>query len=75
MKIIILNKNRINHSDLRIIGSLSLLGLCAGFFMPQTSAMAFIACLIIGAGLGLIISSKFTKNKTETTIGNRNNNF
>ena len=54
---------RINTSDAWIIGSLSLLGLCAGFFMPQTSAMAFAACLMVGVGLGLVISSIFTKKQ------------
>ena len=65
MKIIKLNENEVTTSDAWIIGSFSLLGWCAGFFMPQTSLMAFIACLMIGAGLGLVISSIFSKKQTE----------
>ncbi|MEJ2543917.1 MAG: hypothetical protein P8Y99_07600 [Calditrichaceae bacterium] len=56
---------KINSTDSWIIGGTTLLGLCAGFLMPQTSVMAFIACLMIGAGLGLIISSIFSKKQTE----------
>ena len=65
MKIIELKECRINTSDLKIIGSLALIGLSTGFFVPQTSVMAFIACLMIGAGLGLVISSIFSKKQTE----------
>ena len=65
MKTIELKECRINTSDLWIIGSLALLGLCVGFLVPQTSGMDCVACLMVGAGLGLIISSIFAKNKTE----------
>ena len=56
---------KINSTDSWIIGGTTLLGLGAGFLMPQTSVMAFIACLVIGAGMGLIISSIFSKKQTE----------
>jgi len=65
MKTIKLYEYKITTSDAWIIGSFSLFGLCAGFFMPQTSGMAFIACLMIGSGLGLAISSIFAKKQTE----------
>ncbi|WP_340113076.1 hypothetical protein [Maribellus mangrovi] len=61
MKTIKLNKYKITTSDAWIIGALSLLGLCAGFFMPQKSVMASAACLMVGVGLGLIISSMLAK--------------
>ena len=61
MKIIELKECRINTSDFRIIGSLAIIGLSAGFFVPQTSGMDFVACLMVGIGLGLVISSIFAK--------------
>ena len=39
------------------IGGGLLLGLGAGFFFLQTSALAFVGCLIAGLGLGLILTS------------------
>jgi hypothetical protein len=68
MKTIKLNEYKITISDARIIGAFSLLGLCAGFFMPEKSVMSFFACLMIGIGIGLVISSILTKNnrKSET---------
>lgn len=56
---------RLTTSDAWIIGTFSLLGLCAGFFMPKTSAMIFIACLMVGVRLGLVISSILAKNNSE----------
>ena len=70
MKTIKLNEYEISTSDPWIIGSFSLLGLCAGFFMPQPSTMSFFACLMVGVGFGLVFSSIFMKNnrKSETII-------
>ena len=65
MKTIKKEECRLTTSEAWIIGSFSLLGLCAGFFMPQTSAMIFIACLMIGIGIGLVISSFVAKNNSE----------
>ena len=39
------------------IGGGLLLGLGAGFFFLQTSALAFVGCIIAGLGLGLILTS------------------
>lgn len=64
MKTTKLNDYEITTSDAWIIGSFSLLGFCAGFFMPQTSAMTFIACLMVGIGFGLVISSLIAKNNS-----------
>ncbi len=56
---------KINSTDSWIIGGATLLGLGAGFFVLQTSAMAFVGCLMVGIGLGLVISSIVAKNNTE----------
>jgi len=39
------------------IGGGLLLGLGIGFFFLQTSALAFVGCLIGGLGLGLILTA------------------
>ena len=39
------------------IGGGLLLGLGTGFFFLQTSALAFVGCIIAGLGLGLILTS------------------
>lgn len=65
MKTINLNEYKITTSDAWIIGSFSLLGLCAGFFMPQKSTMIFGGCIMIGTGIGLVISSIVVKNKSK----------
>ena len=65
MKTIKLSKCKITTSDALIIGFLSLLGTIGGFLVPQTSGMDCVACLMVGAGLGLVISSIFAKNKSE----------
>ncbi|MEJ2614725.1 MAG: hypothetical protein P8Z35_07190 [Ignavibacteriaceae bacterium] len=39
------------------IGGGLLLGLGVGFFFLQTSALAFVGCIIAGLGLGLILTS------------------
>ena len=39
------------------IGGGLLLGLGAGFFNLQTSALAFVGCIVGGLGIGLIITA------------------
>jgi len=39
------------------IGGTTLMGLGVGFIFLQTSALYFVACLIIGVGLGLLIAA------------------
>ena len=39
------------------IGGGLLLGLGIGFFFLQTSALAFVGCILAGLGLGLLITS------------------
>lgn len=58
-----MNTNRTDKSSWVIAGS-TLIGLGAGFIFLKTSALIFIACIIIGLGLGLVIAP-FIRNKTE----------
>ena len=46
------------------IGGGVLLGLGAGFFFLKESPLAFIGSLILGLGLGLIITSIISSKKT-----------
>ena len=39
------------------IGGGVLVGLGAGFFFLKTSPLAFVGCILLGIGLGLIITS------------------
>ena len=63
MKTIKQKECKINSTDLWIIGSSTLFGLCTGFFMPQQSVITFLACLTVGAGLGMVISSLVPKKQ------------
>ena len=45
------------------IGGGLLLGLGAGFFFLQTSALAFVGCILAGLGLGLILTSIISGGK------------
>jgi uncharacterized membrane protein len=65
MKIIKLNENRINHSDLWIIGGTSMLGISTGLLMLEKLNAAIIGFLVVGIGFGLVISSIFSKKQTE----------
>jgi hypothetical protein len=40
-----------------IIGGCLLIGMGVGFFFLKQSALAFVACMFIGLGLGLVIST------------------
>lgn len=40
-----------------------LIGLGAGFFLLQASALLFIGCILAGLGLGLLISAFLPKEK------------
>ena len=45
------------------IGGGLLLGLGVGFFFLQTSALAFVGCILAGLGLGLILTSLISKRE------------
>lgn len=45
------------------IGGGLMLGLGAGFFLLQTSALYFVGCIMAGLGLGLILAALISKGK------------
>lgn len=45
------------------IGGGFLLGLGIGFFFLQTSALAFVGCILAGLGLGLILTSIISRGE------------
>jgi len=45
------------------IGGTTLMGLGVGFIFLQTSVLAFIASLLIGVGLGLLIASLMPRDR------------
>ena len=45
------------------IGGGLLLGLGVGFFFLQTSALAFVGCILAGLGLGLILTSLISQRE------------
>ena len=48
------------------IGGGVLMGIGAGFFFLKESPLAFVACILLGIGLGLMIASLVPKEKGET---------
>nr|WP_319509343.1 hypothetical protein [uncultured Draconibacterium sp.] len=53
---------RNDKSSSWIIGGTTMLGLGIGFFVLHTSAKAFVGCIMVGIGIGLMISSLINKN-------------
>jgi hypothetical protein len=51
-----------------IMGGTTMLGLGAGFILLERSALAFIGCLMVGIGLGLVIGPIATKRSAEKEI-------
>lgn len=56
MKRLTRNKKKADKSDW-IVGGGLFIGMGVGFFFLQESALAFVACLFIGLGLGLFTSA------------------
>jgi hypothetical protein len=46
------------------IGGTTLIGIGVGFIFLRTSALLFIACILIGIGLGLVIASIISSRKS-----------
>ena len=53
---------KVDKSDWAIGGAL-IMGLGVGLFFVQTNPMAFVACLLTGLGLGLVITSVLSRIK------------
>jgi len=47
------------------IGGGLLMGIGAGFFFLKGSALEFVACILIGLGLGLVITTIVSKGKKQ----------
>ncbi|HKI78422.1 MAG TPA: hypothetical protein VKA26_07760 [Ignavibacteriaceae bacterium] len=52
-----------DKSDWAIGGGL-LMGLGAGFFFLQQSALVFVGCMILGLGLGLMVTTIVSSKKS-----------
>ena len=50
-------KNKKEDKSTWAIGGGVLIGIGAGFFFLKESPLAFVACILLGIGLGLVITS------------------
>ncbi len=57
------NTNRKTDKSTWAVGGGLLMGLGVGFFFLKENPLAFVGSLIIGLGLGLVITSLASKNK------------
>ena len=48
--------NKKDDKSIWAIGGTTLIGLGVGFIYLQTSALIFVACLLIGVGAGLVLA-------------------
>jgi len=55
--------NRINDKSSWAIGGTTLIGIGVGFIFLQTSALLFVASVLIGIGLGLVITPIISRRK------------
>jgi hypothetical protein len=46
------------------IGGTTLMGIGVGFIFLKTSALLFVACILIGIGLGLVIAPMISSKKS-----------
>jgi hypothetical protein len=46
------------------IGGSLLIGIGVGFFFLNVNPLAFVGCIIIGLGLGLVLAALISKNKS-----------
>ena len=52
-----------NDKNTWIIGGTTLIGIGVGFIFLQTSALLFVASILIGIGLGLVITALISREK------------
>jgi hypothetical protein len=55
--------NRKNDKSSWVIGGTTLIGIGVGFFFLQESALLFVASILIGIGLGLVITALISREK------------
>jgi hypothetical protein len=56
--------NKENDKSMWAIGGTTLMGLGAGFIFLKQSALLFVACILIGIGLGLVITPLISGRKS-----------
>ena len=47
-----------------VIGGTTLIGIGVGFIFLRTSALLFVACILIGIGLGLVIAPMISRKES-----------
>jgi hypothetical protein len=52
-----------NNKSTWVIGGTTLIGIGVGFIFLQESALLFVASILIGIGLGVVIASLISKGK------------
>jgi Na+/melibiose symporter-like transporter len=55
--------DKIDDKSTWAIGGGVLMGVGAGFFFLKESPLAFVACILLGIGLGLVITSIISRGK------------
>ena len=55
-----------NSEHAWIIGGTTLIGLGVGFIFLRQSPLIFVACILIGIGLGLVITSLISREKRQS---------
>lgn len=58
------NKDMIEDKSTWAIGGGTLMGVGAGFFFLRESVFAFVACILLGIGLGLIVTAIISRGKS-----------
>jgi hypothetical protein len=56
-------KNKKDDKSAWVIGGTTLIGIGVGFIFLKTSALLFVASILIGIGFGLVISSLISSKK------------
>ena len=56
--------NKKNDKSTWVIGGTTLIGIGVGFIFLRTSALLFVASILIGIGLGLVIASIISSKKS-----------
>ena len=58
-----MNKMKKNDKSTWVIGGTTLIGIGVGFIFLEQSALFFVASILIGIGLGLVITSLVSREK------------
>lgn len=58
-----------NNQGAWVIGGTTLIGIGVGFFLLSTSALFFVASILTGIGLGLVIAAFMSRSQQEKADG------